>query len=189
MSQLPSERQEQILAWLRKHHTLTIEAISTRLNVSAMTVHRDLNELERGGLVEKMHGGVALAGYGTRDLGLTARSCHLCEMPVSARTTMLIQIEREPLYACCPHCGFLMLDDTAQALSVLVRDFIYGRMVNALQAVFLLQSDISLCCMPCTLAFSSLQDAERFQRGFNGWIANFEQARQFLTQEHNTNPD
>lgn len=171
----------------REQHTLTIDAIADRLHVSTMTIHRDLNELARTGLVEKVHGGAALAGV--RDTAPSAHTCHLCEMPVSTRTTVLFQTEREQLYACCPHCGFLMLDDLAQASSVLVRDFIYGRMVNAVQAVFLLQSDINLCCMPSALAFSSLDDARRFQRGFNGWTANFDEARQFLTRQHNTHPD
>jgi DeoR/GlpR family transcriptional regulator of sugar metabolism len=188
MSPLPSERQEQILEWLREQHTLSIDTIADRLHVSAMTIHRDLNELARTGMVEKVHGGVALAAHGLRSADPGSRACGLCDMPVSTRTTVLIQTEREQFYACCPHCGFLMLDDLSQVSSVLVRDFIYGRMVNALNATFVLESHISLCCMPSTLAFASSGDAERFQRGFDGWTATFDEARQFLLQQHNTHP-
>jgi DNA-binding Lrp family transcriptional regulator len=188
MTRLASERQAQILEWLRQQPTLSIEDLAKRLNVSAMTIHRDLNELEGERLVEKVHGGVVLAGTGQRVTDASSPPCAFCEMPVSARTAFIIQTEHEQQTACCPHCGFLLLDDLAQVSSILVRDFIYGRMINALQVTFLLESAISLCCMPSALAFASDDDARRFQRGFDGWIATFDEARQFLLQQHNAHP-
>ena len=185
MSQLPKDRQRQILQWLREQGTLSIDDLAGRLNVSAMTIHRDLNELAQAGHVEKVHGGVTLAQRTSRT-SEAAHECSLCGMLVNARTTFLIQRDQEQLYACCPHCGFLMLDDLAEVTTALVRDFIYGRMVNALQATYLIESDIHLCCLPSTLAFASYEDAERVQRGFNGSIASFAETRQFLRSQHHT---
>ncbi len=58
---IPNRRQAQIVAWLQENDTLTIKELVTRLNVSAMTVHRDLDKLAAEGLVQKVHGGVKLA--------------------------------------------------------------------------------------------------------------------------------
>ena len=38
----PEERRAKLLAWLQEAHTLTIDAIAQRFDVSRMTVHRDL---------------------------------------------------------------------------------------------------------------------------------------------------
>jgi DeoR/GlpR family transcriptional regulator of sugar metabolism len=183
VTQLPKDRQQQILLWLHEQTTLTIDDLAARLNVSAMTIHRDLNELAQSGYVEKVHGGVTLAER-VSPASEAAHVCSLCGVQVSARTTFLIQREHEPFYACCPHCGFLMLDDLGQSSTVLVREFIYGRMVNALQATYLIESDIHLCCVPSILAFTSLADAERVQLGFNGWSATFDEARRYMRSQH-----
>lgn len=57
---IPFERREKILALLKKEKFCKISYLSKRLNASYMTVHRMLNELEREGLVKKVHGGVRL---------------------------------------------------------------------------------------------------------------------------------
>jgi len=185
MPEIPSARQAQILKWLREREMLTIDEIVAQLGVSIMTVHRDLDVLEQSGVVEKVHGGVILASSRPLRVSATAPSCKLCDASVSARTTFVIQLESgEQCYACCPHCGFLMLNDIQGVVSVLARDFIYGRMVNAGQATFLLESDITLCCAPSVLCFSGHHDAARFQQGFNGHIMTFAEAQIYLLHHH-----
>lgn len=182
MSDLPAVRQSQILEWLQHTPTLTIEQLAERLHVSIMTVHRDLNELARAGRVEKVHGGVTLPSSPS---AASSASCALCEMHIQGRTTVAIQTQTgDSLQTCCPHCGFLLLNDLKQVTSVLVRDFLYGRMINAWQAVYLLESEVQLCCMPSVLCFATKSDARRFQAGFKGQLADFTEAQQTLLDHH-----
>ena len=52
------ERQRRILAWVTEQGSCTAQELATQFEVSIMTVHRDLDELERRGAVRKFHGGV-----------------------------------------------------------------------------------------------------------------------------------
>jgi hypothetical protein len=184
MSDIPSLRQEQILRWLQESRTLTIEALVARLGVSAMTIHRDLDTLERAGLAAKVHGGVTLPDI--RHGAAEGAACKCCNMPLSSRTAFLIQTEGgEQIQACCPHCGLLLLNDCA-ASAVLAKDFLYGRMVNAWQAVYLLESDVTLCCVPSVLCFATLADAEHFQQGFHGSVMMFGDALDYMNGRHRT---
>lgn len=64
-------RQAAILQLLGEQGRVSVEALATRLQVSGMTVRRDLSELERRGLLVRTHGGalprvpLALAGVST----------------------------------------------------------------------------------------------------------------------------
>ena len=52
---LPIERQKQILDWLSKEGNLTITEISKRLNVSEMTIYRDIKPLVEEKRFIKLH--------------------------------------------------------------------------------------------------------------------------------------
>lgn len=180
---IPSVRQEQILRWLQDSHTLTIDELAARLGVSAMTVHRDLDALARAGLAEKVHGGVTLPDVRHMTAGEGA-ACKCCNLPLTSRAAFVIQTEGgEHFQACCPHCGLLLLNDHP-ASAVLAKDFLYGRMVNAWQAVYLLESDVTLCCVPSVLCFATLADAEHFQQGFHGTVMMFDDALDYMTGRH-----
>jgi hypothetical protein len=77
-----------------------------------------------------------------------------------------------------------LLSELKTAASALAKDFLYGHMVNAGQAVYLLECDIQLCCVPTVLCFATSDDAQRFQKGFNGWLASFKETQQFLVERH-----
>ncbi len=184
MSELPSTRQDLILSWLAESASLSIDELVSRLGVSIMTVHRDLDQLVKAGQVEKVHGGVIRAESRPRNNRAMQR-CYLCDSPISERTQVIIQpAQGDPIYACCPHCGLLLLADSIQPISILAKEFIYGRMVNARTAAYLVNSDITLCCQPSYLCFASTQDAIKFQKGFSGQIMTFDEARLALTAEH-----
>lgn len=184
MADFPTTRQEQILGWLTESPSLSIDDLVGRLGVSVMTIHRDLDQLARAGQVEKVHGGVIRADSRTRRTR-ALQVCRLCDAPVSERTQVIIQTgTAEPLYACCPHCGILLMVDAGQPTSILAKDFIYGRMVNARTAYYLIHSSISLCCKPSYLCFGSQDDVLNFQKGFGGQIATFEEAKTQLEAEH-----
>jgi DeoR/GlpR family transcriptional regulator of sugar metabolism len=54
---LPAERQQRILEFLRENFTIRGSVLSEMLGVSEMTIRRDLDVLEKQGLVERTHGG------------------------------------------------------------------------------------------------------------------------------------
>ena len=56
-SRLPAERQQRILDILRENFTIRGSRLSEMLGVSEMTIRRDLDVLEKSGLVERTHGG------------------------------------------------------------------------------------------------------------------------------------
>lgn len=70
---LEMERLEYILGYLRENQTATVNNLSRRLFVSEATVRRDLTELERRGLVKRIHGGAALLDSTTGELPLYVR--------------------------------------------------------------------------------------------------------------------
>jgi DNA-binding transcriptional ArsR family regulator len=184
MSELPTARQDLILSWLNETPSLSIDELVSRLGVSIMTVHRDLDHLVRAGQVEKVHGGVMRAESRPRHTR-ALQLCRLCDAPISERTQVIIQpAQGEPLYACCPHCGLLLLADSIQPVSILAKDFIYGRMVNARTASFLVNSSVTLCCQPNYLCFACEQDARSFQMGFGGQLMTFEDARAAMVADH-----
>jgi len=58
-------RQHDILAQLSRRGELSINELSTRFDVSEMTVRRDLNQLAAAGLVVRTHGGAAPSASGS----------------------------------------------------------------------------------------------------------------------------
>ena len=54
---LASERHELILRSLRRHGRLRVADLAAELGVSAITVRRDLAELDSAGLLRRVHGG------------------------------------------------------------------------------------------------------------------------------------
>ena len=54
------ERLDHILAFLHEKPTATVKTLANRLYASEATVRRDLTELEKRGLVKRLHGGVVL---------------------------------------------------------------------------------------------------------------------------------
>jgi DNA-binding Lrp family transcriptional regulator len=184
MALIPNARQQQIVRWLQETPTLSIEHLVERLGVSTMTVHRDLDALENAGLVDKVHGGVTRAGHRKRIFASTS-ACAICDEPVLARTLVTVQTSTgDVMQACCAHCGILLLNDCQNIVAALVKDFIYGRMVNIFQASFIVGSDITLCCTPNVIVFASKNDADRFNIGFGGIVYDFAEMQRYVTDFH-----
>lgn len=71
---LQCQRQEEILSKLEQQRSLNISTLATQLFVSEATIRRDLNTLEKLGLVKRVYGGVILSKYATAsDLPLSLR--------------------------------------------------------------------------------------------------------------------
>src|SRR4051794_28246311 len=64
---LARQRQERILEALRASGGVRVSDLTEELNVSYMTIRRDLDALTERGLVEKVHGGATVATQRTAD--------------------------------------------------------------------------------------------------------------------------
>ncbi len=180
------ERQNQIIELLTEHGSVQVDDLVNQLNVSKMTVHRDLDALEADGRLRKVHGGAARVEVAHSD------ECTFCHgtIPSDSRSKVTMHMtDGTHQHACCPHCGLLALPSLGQTvLSVLVTDFLYGRVVNARLASYVVSPALDICCAPTTLAFQAQADAERFQHGFGGQVLNLSQAIDVLRAEMSLAP-
>jgi len=60
---LQIERQNELLQWLHQKGFLSTIDVANHFSVSQMTVWRDITDLERQGLVKRVHGGLALPDW------------------------------------------------------------------------------------------------------------------------------
>ena len=57
MKKLPYARKQQIIEMLKTNDFVDADELSKQLNVSYMTINRDLNELQKQGIAKRVHGG------------------------------------------------------------------------------------------------------------------------------------
>ena len=67
-------RRKQILEVLRAKGGVRLTELSEELSVSEMTIRRDLDSLQKDGLIERVHGGAVLAKFGHRGARLRKKS-------------------------------------------------------------------------------------------------------------------
>jgi DeoR family transcriptional regulator, copper-sensing transcriptional repressor len=172
------DREKKILELLQKQGSASIQELVEAFGVSNMTIHRELDKLAEAGVIQKKHGGVLLV---TQSLVENAHQCVMCNKPISERTVFIVQLENgEQKRACCAHCGLMIQSQSKDALQSLTADYLHGHIISANQAIYILGSDLTICCVPSVLSFGSQQDADKFQKGFGGTIANIEEAIQYL---------
>ena len=170
-----TERQTQLLEWLQTRHSALIEEIEAQFGISSATAYRDSKVLVEAGLALKTNGGIKLPPMSGKPG--QAGKCDFCGAIVDERTMFIIQMEDGSRQrACCPHCGLLALQRQG-AVSALASEFLYGRMINARQAAYLVESSVSPCCEPSVLCFASEDEARRFQLGFGGLLCTLDEAR------------
>ena len=58
---MKEERYKIILEKLNKQEIINVEELSRELNVAKMTIRRDLTELEKKGVLKKVHGGATIS--------------------------------------------------------------------------------------------------------------------------------
>ncbi len=171
---LLSDRQQQLLEWVRTRRAISIAEIQEHFAISPATAYRDARALVEAGLAVKTTEGLKIPPPPGRLR--PGGQCFYCGGVINDRSIFLIQLrDGNQRSACCPHCGLLALEEP-DVVSVLACDFLYGKMVNARQATFLLGSRVTLCCEPSALCFASEEDARNFQLGFGGQVCSLEPA-------------
>lgn len=179
------ERQHAIRQLVQDEGRVVTQKLVTRFGVSRMTIHRDLDALAAAGLVRKVRGGAVPATDAIQPAAPRTATCAMCNLPVSDRSVMMIHSRsRGKLCACCPHCGLMMLGNLDDVEAALARDFLFGRMVNAFDASYVIDADVRLCCVPSTICFATAADAERFERGFGGRVTTYATAQALLHAGH-----
>jgi len=74
----PNPRQGELLAVLREHGVMTVEAMAERFGVTLQTVRRDVGLLADAGLLARFHGGARVPSSTTENIGYRQRQ-HLNE--------------------------------------------------------------------------------------------------------------
>jgi DeoR family transcriptional regulator, copper-sensing transcriptional repressor len=179
---LPIDRQQQILTWLKEEGTLRVSDISSRLEVSEMTVYRDLKPLMEANKVHKTSNGISAM----ESEGIPSDSCVYCLKPTtSRRSVQLIKKDHTIEQTCCPHCGLLRYEDIKEdVMQILCRDFLTDMTISGKTATYLIDADLNLnCCQPQVISFESRKQAEQFQTGFGGKIYTLPQAIKAISND------
>ncbi|WP_047980289.1 DeoR family transcriptional regulator [Ornithinibacillus contaminans] len=182
---LPVERQQQLLSWLEEEGTLRVSEISSRLEVSEMTIYRDIKPLIEENKITKTSKGIAIASTAP---AIAANRCTYCFKTVETRHNVhLIMNDQSVEQACCAHCGLLRYEAVSDRVSqIICTDFLLGTTISAKTAVYLMDSEIDIqCCKPQLLAFDSKDRALRFQKGFGGELYSFNEVIRVLSQNMN----
>jgi endonuclease/exonuclease/phosphatase family metal-dependent hydrolase len=175
------DRENQILEYLKSHGSASILQLAKMFGVSNMTIHRDLHKLAEAGKIIKKHGGATLPKSDSR-MQDESSSCAMCGKSVSQRTVFIVKLDNgEELRACCAHCGLMLQSRSQNAWQSLTADYLYGHMISAGQAFYLIGSELNICCVPSVLAFGSKMDAEKFQNGFGGQLFNMDETIKHLS--------
>jgi len=163
---------------LKGQGTTSIQELADHLGVSVMTVHRDLNRLAGTGHIHKRHGSVALASESAE---VVKNPCAMCGKSVIGQKAFIVHLANgEQRNACCAHCGLMLYTQTKDAWQAMTTDFLHNHMISANQAIYLIECDLNVCCVPSVLSFGSKLEAEKFQTGFGGKLATMEKAIQYL---------
>jgi hypothetical protein len=180
----PSPKRETlILDLLKKKGSVSIQELADACSVSTMTIHRDLNRLEELGRIRKRHGSASLAGMEPEE-----NPCAMCGKSTARKKVFIIHLAGgEQQSTCCAHCGLMLLTVTKGAWQSMTMDFLHGHMISANQAIYLINCDLIICCVPTILTFGSWPEAERFQSGFGGKLASMDEAIQFLLGDQQDN--
>lgn len=192
------ERRGKILAQIKEAGSIQVTELSDALQVSKMTIHRDLALLEEKGALKRIHGGaVPVAGADSHEEKSVplphskSGECLICTRPPTQHLLYTMTSRTgERCQACCPHCGIsahiLYGDKIVMALTA---DYLTGKLHAAQTSWFLLGSVAAPCCHPSILTFEDEQMVRRFQTGFGGTVGRLNDAIKYLREEMVLNPD
>ncbi len=167
-------RKEEILKLIEEGYT-TAKQLARHFNVSLMTIYRDLRELEEEGKIIRKHGNVELK----KEEEIKESTCAVCGKNVDLRLGFIYMMRGgKKVQTCCAHCGLIAYRtlNKENIEMVMTRDFISSNPINAFMGSFVIGSSAAPCCQPSAFAFASREDAEKFAKGFGGYVSDFEEA-------------
>ncbi|MHA3703885.1 DeoR/GlpR family DNA-binding transcription regulator [Jatrophihabitans sp. YIM 134969] len=100
------QRREETVTMLGERGVMSPSELAQHFGVSVMTIHRDLNELQRRGIILKSHGGVTPQPAGTFESTLAFRESHMVEAKAAIATAAVELIGAG---------GSVLLDDSTTA--------------------------------------------------------------------------
>jgi hypothetical protein len=74
----------------------------------------------------------------------------------------------------------MLYSQTKNAWQALTMDFLHNHMISANQAIYLIECNLNVCCVPSVLCFGTRLEGEKFQTGFGGRLGDMEKAIQYL---------
>lgn len=156
-----------------------VKSLAQHFGVSLMTIYRDVRELEKEGRIVRKHGELLLREEVGEAVEEGVTTCAYCTKPIEKRMEFTYRLRRGRLVkACCAHCGLLLYrnlrEDDIEAC--MTWDFINCKPMSCFSAWYVLGSSAIPCCSPSAIAFASREDAEKFAKGFGGFVADFESA-------------
>ncbi len=169
---LPVERRAYIKACITEEENMKISELSKKLNVSEMTIHRDIKPLIDEGYIVKSFGGISLAKT-------KSTVCSFCRKSLNDKVSCQLILENgKTEVACCPHCGLLRFEQLGKKVKqVICYDFFRQTTLNAKTAHFVINTSVDLgCCQPQLITFEREKHAEQFVKGFGGEVCTFPQA-------------
>ena len=118
----------------------------------------------------------ATIGFAAEEAG----KCPMCGMNIAGNENTAYEIvyadNTKEVY-CCPHCGLYMhATKKATVKSTRARDFISGEWMDPDKMTFVYNSSAVPACGPSWIAFSSKEEAEKFQKGFGGTVYSLQEA-------------
>ena len=163
---LKQERTQQILALLSQRGSMTVEELGRELYVSAPTMRRDLNEMQRAGMLIRTHGGALPLSDGQIEMPIRMRNTlHLPEKLRLARAAARLVHPGNVLFIDASSTVLHIIDHLTACEGLTV-------ITNSLQAMLLLQKyDIRTYCTGGRMIGQSLalagSAAERMVEDFN----------------------
>lgn len=185
---LPIERLARIKEMVLEKENVKIADLSEQLNVSEMTIHRDVKQLVDEGFVVKTFGGISLAQTSSSTQATHHNSCVLCHRSISDRFAyQLLLTDNRTERACCAHCGLIrQLQIEEQVVQAITYDIFTGTTMGANIAYFVINPSVQItCCQPQVLAFDSKVNAEKFVKGFGGQAYTLQQTLREIRKHMN----
>ncbi|WP_096440094.1 DeoR family transcriptional regulator [Alteribacter populi] len=183
---LPEQRKKQVLSWLETEEHIRISDLSERLEVSEMTVYRDVQALWEAGSLERTSGGVSKK-LG-QQVGVESNHCTYCKKRVHGRhQVQIIHHNHSVENLCCTHCGLLRYQEVDKQVSqFLCKDFLNDSTMSAQMAFFLIDADnVMNCCYPQVVPFAIKEHALKFQKGFGGELYQLSEALTIVNEQMN----
>ncbi len=167
-------RKEEILKLIEEGYS-TAKELARYFNVSLMTIYRDLRELEEEGKIIRRHGNVEIK----REEEFKENVCAVCKKDTDLRLAFIYILKGgKKIHACCAHCGLIAYRNINQdSIEIgITRDFITNNPVNIFTSSFVVGGTVSPCCKPPAFVFAEREHAERFAKGFGGYVLDFGEA-------------